>query len=215
MQVGPLTLEDAELVDSQWPYRSGHSLDFIKRIISTRRTAAVRLRRPVDRAHTAAATTRDTSQQPAGRVDSSQQEQHHQHQRQEQHTTTGSDGQQGHTNSAEHHPPAGASSSSTAGEGPATTLVSWAVEYEDPGAFGMLHTQEGHRQRGLGRLCVVHLLQQLLQEQGPGGGDVYCYALCDNAASIALLTSVGLQQAGVFSWMGFERSQGCQGAAMN
>lgn len=99
--------------------------------------------------------------------------------------------------------------------------MAWIVEVE-PLCAGMLHVLQTHRRQGLGRLVCLDLFhklelvrqqaarcegkQQQLQDVGLAQAAVYCYIVDDNAASIALMESIGLKKTGVFLWLGFERT---------
>jgi GNAT superfamily N-acetyltransferase len=83
----------------------------------------------------------------------------------------------------------------------------------------MLHVVEGHRRRGLGRAVFVNLLQQLERARQSAvsgavgdaavaaatGAALHAYVVRDNAASTALMESLGLRLSGTFSWLAFAR----------
>ena len=54
-------------------------------------------------------------------------------------------------------------------------------------------------ERRQGQSDVTHVVGEA------AGPAVYCYVVEDNTASNQLMTALGLQQTGVFSWMGFQR----------
>jgi hypothetical protein len=68
----------------------------------------------------------------------------------------------------------------------------------------MLTTREAHRRRGLARVVLIDLLQQLIcagrQERHP----LFCYVVDSNAASRGLLGSL-LEEGSVFTWQGWQR----------
>lgn len=94
--------------------------------------------------------------------------------------------------------------------------VAWVVEYED-GSFGMLTTLEAYRRRGLARVVLGDLIQQLVME---GGGrdlaqrPLFCYVVETNMPSLSLLRSMGFEATGVFSWQSWTlEGQGAADAA--
>ncbi|GBF95575.1 hypothetical protein Rsub_08556 [Raphidocelis subcapitata] len=90
--------------------------------------------------------------------------------------------------------------------------VAWAVEYED-GSFGMLHTEEDHRRRGLGRLVLVALVQRLVARGALARAPLFAYVVDSNEPSRRLLRALGFQETAVFSWQGWERDDGAAAAA--
>jgi len=106
--------------------------------------------------------------------------------------------------------------------------LAWAVEYDD-GSWGMLHVQEMHRRRGLGRLCLLELMMQLVakrreqwrewkelvaRELGDGAASdmqqgsfvPFCYVVQTNTASQTLLERLGIftRSSEMYSWMHFK-----------
>ena len=69
----------------------------------------------------------------------------------------------------------------------------------------MLTTVEAHRRKGLARLVLVDLLQQLVGAGRQQSHALFCYVVETNAASRSLLRSVGLDEAALFSWQHWEK----------
>jgi len=89
--------------------------------------------------------------------------------------------------------------------------VSWALEYPN-GSWGMLHTLESHRRRGLALRVVRSLMRHL--RDGDDDRRVFNYVVEGNDASVRLCTKVGLRKGeSAVDWVflraggGFEASE--------
>jgi len=86
-------------------------------------------------------------------------------------------------------------------DGASGVLAAWALEYDD-GCFGSLGTAPDHRRRGLARACVAAMAARARR----AGRAAVCFVVTENAPSLALMRSLGFEEAGVrYIWVGFER----------
>jgi ribosomal protein S18 acetylase RimI-like enzyme len=75
-------------------------------------------------------------------------------------------------------------------------LASFVLTHTD-GSMGVLHTQPEHRGRGLGRLVLSTLVRTLLARGAP----IFGFIVVGNAASTALVTSLGLRPVQRGAWL--------------
>ena len=75
-------------------------------------------------------------------------------------------------------------------------LASFVLTHTD-GSMGVLHTEPEHRRRGLGRRVLSALLCQLLHRGAP----IFGYVAVGNAASTALVESLGLRAVHRGAWV--------------
>jgi FR47-like protein len=87
--------------------------------------------------------------------------------------------------------------------GPMNTLVSWCLTY-DYGALGMLHTMDGHRNKGLAQRVVLETLLQW--QKCDFGCPPFAYIADDNESSKRLFSKLGFYRSHSCTWEGFART---------
>lgn len=98
--------------------------------------------------------------------------------------------------------------------------VAWMLEVE-PLCAGMLHVMDDHRRQGLARAVCLDIFSKLQRKwqqyqttvdvtavvgSDSGQAAVYVYVVDSNTASLRLMKALGLQETGVFTWVGFQRT---------
>ncbi|KAK3272486.1 hypothetical protein CYMTET_19216 [Cymbomonas tetramitiformis] len=80
-------------------------------------------------------------------------------------------------------------------------LASWCLFYED-GAWGMMHTLEAYRRRGLGRRLVAAMLREAQKDDAQLRKKPFCFIVEGNTASERLFTSLGFRHVARVAWTG-------------